>query len=66
MAKYVQGGVQTLIEPFDYITRVIGFTLDEAEAIIEATVADQGSVDTLGITAEEEDEKEESTSAETE
>lgn len=45
MAAYVAGGVDILIEPQNYLTKVIGFTEDEAEEIAESTtkhVADGG------------------------
>ena len=45
MAAYVAGGVDVLIEPQNYLTKVIGFTEDEAEKIGESTmehVADGG------------------------
>jgi len=37
MAKYVGGGVDQLIEPQNYLTKVLDFSDDEAEEIIEAT-----------------------------
>jgi len=35
MAKYVQGGVEALVPPVDYLTRVLGFSPVEAESILE-------------------------------
>lgn len=46
MAAYVAGGVDILIEPQNYLTKVIGFTGDEAEEIGDATV---GHVDEGGM-----------------
>ena len=37
LAKYTAGGVDTMIEPHNYMTRVLGFTDDEAEEILQAT-----------------------------
>ncbi len=34
LAKYVQGGVENLIAPVDFLTRIIGLTQAEAEAIM--------------------------------
>lgn len=34
LAKYVGGGVMTLIPPADYLVRVIGFTQEETDAIL--------------------------------
>lgn len=39
MAAYVAGGVDVLIEPQNFLTKVIGFTEDEAGEIEEATVS---------------------------
>jgi len=50
LAKYVGGGVDTLIPPMEYLTMVLGFTQEEAEAIEEAA---------LKYTAEREEEEEE-------
>ena len=38
MAKYVAGGVDTLIPPIEYLTQVLGFDDDTAKAIIEAAI----------------------------
>lgn len=38
MAKYVQGSVEALMPPMDYLTRVQGMTNGEAEAVIEAAM----------------------------
>lgn len=48
MAAYVAGGVDVLIEPQNYLTKVIGFTEDEAEEIEEATVShvEEGGIQT--------------------
>lgn len=37
MSKYVSGGVDALISPIDYLTRIIRFTADEAKEILEET-----------------------------
>lgn len=36
MAQYVSGGVEALIAPVDYLTRVLDFDEDEAKEIVEA------------------------------
>lgn len=36
MAKYVGGSVESLVKPMDFLTRVMDFTADEAEAILKA------------------------------
>ena len=36
IAQYIQGNVDLLIPPLDYLTKIIGMPLDEAEAIIKA------------------------------
>jgi hypothetical protein len=38
MSKYVGGGVDQLIEPQNYLTKILGFTDEEAAEITEATV----------------------------
>ncbi len=38
MVKYVQGGVENLIAPIDYLTRFFGLTDQEAEQVIETTM----------------------------
>lgn len=38
MATYVQGGVDNLMEPMDYLTRELGYTEDEAEQILENAI----------------------------
>lgn len=38
LAKYVQGGVESLIVPMDYLTRVLGMETKEAEAVIKAAM----------------------------
>lgn len=38
LAKYVQGGVESIIQPMDYLTRIIGLENTEAEAILDATM----------------------------
>jgi len=49
MSKYVSAGVDTLIPPMEYLTMVLGFTQEEAEAIEKAA---------LKYTAEQEEEEE--------
>ncbi len=39
MAKYVQGNVENLITPIDYLTKFHGLTNEEAQAVIDATMA---------------------------
>jgi len=34
LAQYVQGGVEALVPPMDYLTRVHGFTEEEAESVL--------------------------------
>jgi len=36
LAKYVAGDVETIITPVDYLVRIIGFSPEEAHAIVEA------------------------------
>jgi len=48
MAKYVTAGVDTLMPPMEYLTKVLGFTQEEAEAIEKAA---------LEHTAEQEEEE---------
>jgi len=38
MSKYVSSGVDTLIPPMEFLTKIIGMTQDEAEAIEEAAL----------------------------
>ena len=38
MSKYVSAGVDTLIPPMEYLTVVLGFTQEEAEAIEKAAL----------------------------
>lgn len=38
MAKYVGGGVEGLMPPMEYLTRIMGLSQDEAQAVIEAAV----------------------------
>ena len=38
MAKYVQGSVEALVAPMDYLVRVMGMTQEEAEAIVAAAL----------------------------
>jgi hypothetical protein len=47
MAKYVQGGVEALIPPLEYFVNVLGFTQEEAAAILEATMEHIKEVDAL-------------------
>jgi hypothetical protein len=36
MAKYIGGGVEVLMPPMEFLTRIMGLSQDEAEAVIEA------------------------------
>ena len=38
MAKYVQGSVENLMLPIDYLTRILGFSKDETTTIIDAVM----------------------------
>ncbi len=38
LAKYVSGGVESIIPPLEYLTGILGMELDEAEAILEAAM----------------------------
>ena len=38
LAKYVQGGVDALISPVDYLTAILGMTVDEATEIVDEKV----------------------------
>lgn len=46
IAKYVQAGADVLIEPLDFLTRVLGFDGEEAQAIIDAAekFSDEGGL----------------------
>lgn len=44
LAKYVGGGVDTLVPPKEYLTGFLGRTADEADAILEAAA---GQIDTI-------------------
>jgi hypothetical protein len=35
LSKYVQGGVEALVPPLDYLTRILGMDEEEAQAILE-------------------------------
>jgi len=35
LSKYIQGGVDTIIEPLDFLVKILGFELEEAEDILE-------------------------------
>lgn len=52
MAKYVQGSVESLMAPMDYLVRVLGMTEEEAEAVVRQALAELPEVD------EDEDEDE--------
>jgi len=45
MAKYVQGNVEALIAPMDYLTRILGMAAEEAEAVIEATMEQLATIE---------------------
>ena len=64
MAKYVQGSVESLVAPMDYLVRIMGMDQEEAEAVVKAALEalpdepedeedDEGVVDQL---KEDEDE----------
>lgn len=38
LTKYVAGSVESIVAPMDFLTRIIGFDQDEAQAIVEAAV----------------------------
>lgn len=42
MAKYVGGNVEAIMPPLDFLTRILGMTNEEAEAILEAAVEAAG------------------------
>lgn len=42
MAAYVQGGVSQLMAPREYLTHVMGYSVDEADAILEASMEFSG------------------------
>jgi hypothetical protein len=39
LAKYIMGDVQQIITPFDYLTRELGYSDDEAQEIIDTAIA---------------------------
>lgn len=41
LAKYVQGDVAAIVPPLDYLTRVIGWTTEDATVVLEAAVKQQ-------------------------
>lgn len=45
LSKYVQGGVDALVPPLEYLTLICGFDDDTAQAIIDAAVQHIGEVD---------------------
>lgn len=45
MAKYVAGGVDTLVPPMEFLTLICGLDEDTARSIIEAAVEHIGSID---------------------
>jgi hypothetical protein len=47
LAKYVQGGVDTLIPPFHYLTLILGMSDDEAQAVIDAATEQLDNEDGL-------------------
>ena len=47
LAKYVQGSVESIVAPFDFLTQVLGFEEEEAEAMIKATMKAVTSGDTM-------------------
>lgn len=54
MSKYVSAGVQTLMEPVDFFHRVLGFTEEEAIAIVENATDQEDSSLPGGETLDEE------------
>jgi len=44
MTKYVGGNVEAMMTPFDYLVRVIGWTQEEAEAVVEAAMAEEEKI----------------------
>jgi hypothetical protein len=47
LAKYVQGGVDTIIPPFHYLTLILGMTDEEAKAIIDKAGGDQSMLEEI-------------------
>ena len=41
MVKYIQGSVEALMVPLDYLTRVIGLSQDEAAVVLEAVLVEE-------------------------
>lgn len=41
LSKYVQGGVEGLVHPMDYLTRIIGMEDEEAAAVLAAVVEEE-------------------------
>lgn len=66
LAQYVQGGVENLIPPLDYLTRFLGLTEEEAAAILdnaEGAGLDAEAAETAGVPEEPEPEEEEEPTA---
>jgi hypothetical protein len=40
LAQYVQGGVESLIAPVDYLTKILNFTDEETKAVLETAEAE--------------------------
>lgn len=59
MSKYVQGGVDGLIDPLDYLVRVIGFDEQEAKEVIASKMQSLESEEGLDIHAREDQIREE-------
>lgn len=55
LAQYVAGGVEALIPPLDYLTRFMGMTEEEAEAVLEnaAELAEQRMEEDMAMREEE-------------
>jgi hypothetical protein len=51
LAKYVQGGVDTMLPPFHYLTLVLGMTDEEAQAIIDASEKQMAQTDGVSLFA---------------
>lgn len=53
LAKYVQGGVEGVFAPLDYLVRILGMPQEEAEAVIETAVKkyDEGQAERDAVAA---------------
>jgi len=57
LVSYINGNGPALIEPFDYLTRWLGFTDEEAEAQLEATVGVSEESPGEGLLEDEQEEQ---------